>query len=113
MFDMCQLYPHNLSWTLQLVQLFKLIGVDIGHDIASISRHLDELHDSTRGPDLVSFLFIQHTEDKTLSFFRLMPDVSVAVSFRKFLSGCSVDCQNFLLLFLTSGLRWRFFADSH
>ncbi len=60
----------------------------------------------------LSHIFIQHTDDKTLSFFRLMPDARVSASFRLFLSNMRADCQNFLLLFFTSGLQWHFFADS-
>jgi hypothetical protein len=65
-----------------------------------------------RNADLVSFMFIQNTDNKTLSFFRFMPSVDVAVTFRKFLSSRSLGCHIFLLLFLTSGFRWRFFSES-
>jgi hypothetical protein len=112
LFDMCQLYPHNLSWTLQLLQMVQAIGINLQHDIASFPRVLDEFHDTVSDPDAVAFLFVKNTEEKTLSFFRLFPDVATAISFRKFISMRSVSCQNFLLLFLSSGLRWRFFIDS-
>jgi hypothetical protein len=69
--------------------------------------------ESVRDHDFAAFLFVQHTDDATLSFFRLFPDVDTAKFFRCFLSGRCVECQNFLLLFLTSdGFRWRFFTDS-
>lgn len=112
LFDMCQLYPHHLSWTLQLTQMFQAIGVDFTHDIASYPRHLDLFHETMTDPDLVSFIFIQNSDDKTLSFFRLMPDARVSASFRAFLSRRQAACQCFLLLFLTSGLRWRFFKET-
>ncbi len=112
LFDMCQLYPHQLSWTLQLVQMFQSIGVDIRHDVASFPRHLESFCENVCDPDIVSFLFVQNCEDKTLSFFRLMPDFRTLLSFRKFLTTKRADTQNFLLLFLTSGFRWRFFIDS-
>jgi hypothetical protein len=46
-------------------------------------------------------------------FFRLFPNVATAHDFRTFLSSRSGAAQDFLILFLSSGLRWRFFRDSN
>jgi hypothetical protein len=110
LFDMCQLFPHHLSWTFQLLQLFQSIGVDFGNNIASFPRHLREFSETMTDPELICFHCVRLTDEKTLSFFRSFPDVETAVSFRDFLSARTVADQDFLLLFLSSGLRWRFFS---
>jgi hypothetical protein len=112
LFDMCQLYPNKLSWCFQLEQMLKTIGVDMRGDIASFPRHLAEFDETMIDPERVCFLCIQHSDEKTLSFFRLMPNVDGAASFRTFLSSRSSRERNFLLLFLTSGLRWRIFTEA-
>jgi hypothetical protein len=112
LFDMCRLYPDPSSWTFQLLQMLRHIGVDAYNDIASFPRHLSEVHRLTSDPDAVCFQVIQHTEEKTLSFFRFFPDQATSFSFRAFLSSRSGAEQRFFLLFFTSGLRWRFFQDS-
>jgi hypothetical protein len=111
LFDMSHLFPHRTSWTQQLLEMFLVIGVDLRSDIASFPRHLREFSDTMTDAELVCFNFIQFSEEKTFSFFRLMPEVSCATSFRSFLSTRNARCQNFFLLFITSGLRWRFFLD--
>jgi hypothetical protein len=111
LFDLCQLYPHKSSWTFQLIQLFRAIDVKIT-DVAAFPRHLSEFEAAMGDVKLICFHIITHSEDKTLSFFRIMPDIGTAASFRSFLSTCKAKEQNLLLLFLTSGLRWRFFQCS-
>jgi hypothetical protein len=113
LFDMCHLFPHRTSWTQQLLEMFSIIGVDIRSDIASFPRHLSEFSETMADAEAVCFNFILFSEEKTLSFFRYMPDVSGAASFRAFLSTRNMQCQNFILLFVTSGLRWRFFVESN
>jgi hypothetical protein len=113
LFDMCQLYPHKSSWCFQLEQMFRAIGVDFLGDIASFPRHLTEFDETTSDPRRISFQSIRFSEEKTLSFFRLMPDLDTADSFRSFLSSRRCDEQNFFLLFFTSGFRWRFFVETH
>jgi hypothetical protein len=112
LFDMCHLFPHKSSWTFQLVQMLKTIGVDISHDIASFLGHLAEFDEIMTDVNLICFHRVRLSEERTLFFFRAMPDISVAMPFRSFLSSRSVEEQNFLILFLSSGLRWCFFVDS-
>ncbi len=112
LFDMCQLYPHSSSWTLQLIHMFQAIDIDLGNDISRFPSQLEEFVDAIANVELVCFFCIKFSEEKTLSFFRAMPDVETASSFRNFLSKCTVAEQNFLLLFLTSGLRWRIFVEA-
>jgi hypothetical protein len=109
LFDMCQLYPHKESWTFQLLQIFRAIDVDIS-DVATFPRHLTDFNETMTDVETICFLCVSFSEDKTLSFFRHMPDVESASSFRSYLTRCKASKQNFLLLFLTSGLRWRFFT---
>jgi hypothetical protein len=101
---MCQLYPSKLSGCFQLEQMLKSIGVDMHGDIASFPRHLAEFDKTMVDPERVCFLCVQHSDEKTLSFFRLMSNIDSAASFRSFLSSRNSREQNFLLLFLTSGL---------
>ncbi len=112
LFDMCQLYPVEVSWTAQLVQNFQAIGVDVQNDIASFPRHLREFDEVMTDAEVICFQWVRFTDEKTLSFFRVFPDVSTAVSFRRFLSTLRPTEQEFLLLFLSSGLRWRFLVSS-
>jgi hypothetical protein len=112
LFDMCQLYPNAESWTYQLVQIFQSIGINIQHDVASFPRHLHDFNEIMTDSELVCFHCVRLTDEKTLSFFRLFPDVTTARSFRDFLSSRKSAEQDFLLLFLSSGLRWRFFTSS-
>ncbi len=109
LFNMCQLFPHKESWTYQLLQLFCAIDVDIP-DVATFPRHLTEFSEAMADIESVCFHCVSFCEDKTLSFFCNMPDAAHAASFRKFLTTCKAPKQNFLLLFLSSGLRWRFFT---
>jgi hypothetical protein len=110
LFDLCHLYPDKRSWCFQLEQMLKMIGVDLQGNISSFPRHLTDFDETVTDPNRVCFWCIKHSEEKTLSFFRLMNDVDAAISFRAFLSTRSCKEQDFLLLFLTSGFRWRFFA---
>jgi hypothetical protein len=113
LFDMSHMYPHKLSWCFQLEQMFRAIGVDLNHDIAAFPRFLEEFDQIMTDPRQICFHCIRNSNEKTLSFFRLFPDVDAASSFRTFLSLRCAQEQNFLILFLTSGLRWRFFTHSH
>jgi hypothetical protein len=92
--------------------MFQAIDIDLGGDISRFPQKLEEVVETTRDVDMACFYCIKYSEEKTLSFFRLMPDVASAVSFRKYFSSRTVAEQNFLLLFLTSGLRWRFYCAS-
>lgn len=112
LFDMSQLYPHATSWTFQLHQMFQAIDIDMSNDILRFPRHLDDFSVAMSNVELVCFHVICFSEEKTLSFFRAMPTVEAAASFRAFLSSRPAPQQDFLLLFLTSGLRWRFFVQS-
>jgi hypothetical protein len=100
------------SWTYQVVQMFAQIGVDLQGDVASFPRHLADFEQNMSDPETVCFYLMKLTEEKTLSFFREMPDADCLASFRLFLSLRSTHEQNFFLLFFTSGLRWRFFTTS-
>jgi hypothetical protein len=70
---------------------------------------------ATSSSMMLYVLIIHHvamSHEKTLSFFRLFRSVRAAKTFRSFLSTQTAEVQNSLLLFLTSGLRWRFFLQS-
>lgn len=67
---------------------------------------------ATRDVEDLCFPHVRSSEEQTLSFFRLFPNAATAHDFRTFLSTRSAAAQNFLLLFLSSGLRWRFFRAS-
>ncbi len=112
LFDMCQLFPNANSWTFQLAQIFQAIGVDTYNDISCFPRHLREFDETMTDPELICFHCIRLSDEKILSFFRIFPDVMTAISFREFLSTRKAAEQDFLLLFLSSGLRWRFFVVS-
>jgi hypothetical protein len=112
LFDMCQFYPDNASWTAQLVQIFDAIGVDLRNDISSFPRHLRDFNEIMTDPEVICFHCVRYSDEKTLSFFRAFPDVLTATSFRTYLSSLRPAEQELLLLFLSSGLRWRFFISS-
>jgi hypothetical protein len=97
---------------IQLVQIFEAIGVDVRSDVSTFPRHLREFDEIMTDPDLICFHCVRLSDEKTLSFFRSFPDAATAASFRTFLSSLSSREQDFLLLFLSSGLRWRFFTTA-
>lgn len=99
------------SWITQLIQLFRPIDVSIS-DVSTFPRHLSEFEAAMGDVEQICFHTISFSENKTPSLFRAMPDQTTAASFRLFLSCCKPREQNFLLLFLTSGLRWRSFQLS-
>jgi hypothetical protein len=112
LFDLGQLYPDKNLWTFQLVKMLRSIGVDIHNNVSTFPRRLSEFCHVMSDPELVCFNYVRFSDEKTLSFFKILPDVDAANSFRAYLSSCPLQLQNFLLLFLTSGFRWRFFIDS-
>jgi hypothetical protein len=73
----------------------------------------EKVVEATVDVDDLCFRHVQASDEKTLSFFRIFPNAAAARDFRNFLSTRSAAGQNFLLLFLSSGLRWRFFRVSN
>jgi hypothetical protein len=112
LFDMCQLYPHASSRTFQLLQMLQSIDVELGNDISRFPRQLEEITETTADVEMVCFQVIRFSEEKTLSFFCAMQDFDSSRSFCSFLTLQQVEVQNFVILFLNSGLRWRFFVNS-
>jgi hypothetical protein len=112
LFDMSVLFPNASSWTHQTREMLSEFGFssDCGHP--DVFRNLRAICDTINDVETVCFSFVKTSPDRTLSFFRLFPDVGTASSFRSALSLRSCSEQNFLLLFLTSGLRWRFFVEA-
>jgi hypothetical protein len=112
LFDQTKLYPNKLSWSFETVQLLKELGVNADHGRLNFTARLEEVCLNLSDVEDVCFIHVQKSHEKTLSFFRTFPSVDVARSFRFFLSGQTQRTQTFLLLFLTCGLRWRFFSNS-
>jgi hypothetical protein len=80
--------------------MFHAIGIDLNGDISSLPQHLVDFDETMTDPNSICFQCIRHSEEKTLSFFRLMTDiVETASSFRSFLSTKNPKEQNFFLLF--------------
>ncbi len=109
-FDATRLYPHSGSWAFQTMQMLRELGlyVTVNDHVRLLERVCLNLNDV----DQICFDHVSTTSEKTLSFFRLFRDVDTARSFRAFLSSQAEYTQNFMLLFFTSGLRWRFFSRS-
>jgi hypothetical protein len=111
LFDSTRLYPDTASWAFQTMQMLRELGLFV-----TVSNHVDLLervNSNLTDVDQVCFDHVATSSEKTLSFFRLFRDVDMARSFRAFLSSQSEETQNFLLLFFTSGFRWRFFTRSN
>jgi hypothetical protein len=89
--------------------MLQAIDIDLGNDISRFPRQLDEIVETLTDVEMVCFQVVKFSEEKTLSFFRAMADVDSARPFSSFLSSRSAEEQNFVIIFLTSGLRWRFF----
>ena len=111
-FDRAYLFPNNISWHSQLFRLLKELmpSLDLGH--VNFLLELEKIEACTNDMNLVCFYHVLSSPDKTLSFFRLFQDVEAAVSFRTFFSTLRETQQNTFLLFLSSGLRWRFFVST-
>ncbi len=110
---MTYLYPHHSSWTAQFSVILKELGlltmddrrmnfVELGEKAVRATVDVEDL----------CFRHVRASEDKTLSFFRLFQNAATARDFRTFLSSRPAATQDFLILFLSSGMRWRFFRDS-
>jgi hypothetical protein len=112
LFDSDVLYPNQHSWSFQTIQLLKEIGVTVDTRRMDYPRWLEEVSNDLNDVDSVCFIHVKTSTEKTLSLFRKFRTVDSARSFRSFLSSQGRDVQHFLLLFLTSGMRWRFFVSS-
>ncbi len=110
LFDMTQLYPNHCSWSAQTVVILSELGVTVNIRTMNLLDCPTCAIVPTEDVELLCFRNICASDNKTLSFFKSFPDVDVAKDFHLFLSRQPVVMQNFLLLFLSSGLRWRFFA---
>ncbi len=112
LFDMAVLYPSQYSWTAQSIVILNEIGVDVDLRSTNLITCFERATEVMQDVELLCFRHIAASEERTLSFFRLFPTVEVASDFRSFLSTQPDAVQDFLLLFLSSGLRWRFFEQS-
>jgi hypothetical protein len=112
LFDMTHLFPHDSSWTAQLYAILSELGLTVDTQRMNFVELCEKVIEATVDVDDLCFRHIRASEEKTLSFFRIFPNAATARDFRNFLSTRSAAAQNFLLLFLSSGLRWRFFRVS-
>jgi hypothetical protein len=110
LFDMSYLFPHHTSWTAQTQVILEELGLNLDVRQMNFEALLETVSATTHDVEKLCFRHILYSEDNTLTFFRIFPDVNTARDFRTFLSGLSRPLQEFLLLFLSSGLRWRFFT---
>jgi hypothetical protein len=112
LFDSTKLYPNPCSWSFQTAQMLHELGVTVDHGRLDFASKLEEVCLNLADVEDVCFIHVRRSREKTLSFFRTFPTLEVARSFRAFLSTLTPATQTFILLFLTSGLRWRFFAEA-
>jgi hypothetical protein len=109
LFDMTYLYPHDSSWTAQFSIILKELGLTMDDNRMNFVELCEKAISVTSDIEELCFRHVRASGDKTLSFFRIFPDAATARDFRTFLSSRPAAVQDFLLLFLSSGLRWRFF----
>jgi hypothetical protein len=110
LFDLSFLYPHHASWTAQTKVILEELGLNLDERRMNFEALLESVVATTSDIEKLCFRHVLYSEDSTMTFFRIFPDVDTARDFRNFLSGLSRPLQDFLLLFLSSGLRWRFFT---
>ncbi len=112
LFDMTYLYPHQSSWTAQLSIILEELGLKMDERRMNFVELCEKAVRATADVEDLCFRHVRSSGDKTLSFFRIFPDAATARDFRTFLSTLPAAAQDFLLLFLSSSLRWRFFKVS-
>jgi hypothetical protein len=112
LFDMTHLYPHQSSWTQQAVVILKELNIPFDAQRMNFIAGLETASRATNDVELLCFRHISCSTEATLSFFRIFPDPATARDFRTFLSAQGPEVQSLLVLFLSSGLRWRFFHDA-
>jgi hypothetical protein len=76
-------------------------------DFESVMTRLEAL---TRSKDDFLFVLLKETEETTMEPFRCFGSPAVLASFRQLLSQVSHETASMLLIFCSSGLRFRFFA---
>jgi hypothetical protein len=79
----------------------------VNFDFLSVMTRLDPLRSSR---SRFTFLLLKETDDTTLAPFRLFESVEVFDSFRSMLGTVSKDSASLVLLFCSSGIRFRFLA---
>ncbi len=109
LFDMTYLYPHDSSWTAQFSVILKELGLNMDDRRMNFIELCERAVGTTADVEDLCFRHVRASDEKTLSFFRLFPNAATARDFRTFLTSRPAATQDFLLLFLSSGLRWRFF----
>jgi hypothetical protein len=112
LFDEVRLFPHSSSWSFQTAQMLRELGLSVDVRRREHVQYLERVFEDTEDVEQVCFDHVSTSTEKTLSYFRLFQNVDDARSFRLFLSTQTEGSQNFFVLFLTSGLRWRFFKQS-
>jgi hypothetical protein len=112
LFDMTFLYPHDSSWVAQTRVILEELDVTFDDRRMNFVECLEKVTSATRDVEGLCFRHVRESEDKTLSFFRIFPNPATARDFRSFLSTLPFPAQDLLILFLSSGLRWRYFQDS-
>ncbi len=111
LFDVTTLYPDPSSWTFQTVLMLKELSISVDQSGMDFPRRLKDLCDDLEDVEQVCFAHVKACREKTLSFFQTFRSVEVARDdLRSFLSRQAGETQDFLILFLSSGLRWRFFS---
>lgn len=106
------LYPHQSSWTRQTAIILEELNISFDERRMNFVEGLDKAARATVDVELLCFRHVMCSTEATLSFFRIFPDPATARDFRTFLSSQAPEAQVLLILFLSSGLRWRFFRDS-
>jgi hypothetical protein len=103
------LYPHASSWTAQTIVILQDLGIHVDTRRLNVADCLVKAVAATRNVEDLCFDHVATSQEKTLSFFRIFPHAATARDFWNFLSNLRAEVQDFLILFLSSGLRWRFF----
>jgi hypothetical protein len=112
LFDRTTMMRAKGGWHYETFLLFQ--SMFTGEKIAdfSIDRVANRLAPISRSKTRFLFFLLQATDEATLAPFRLFANADVLTSFRELVGSLSKDSADLLLLFLSSGHRFRFFDRS-
>jgi hypothetical protein len=112
LFDKTILFRERKGWHFEAFQIFVRLFPGSPIQTFDLSLTMNSLERISNSRDTFLYLMVQATDEATLAPFRLFSSSEVLCSFRDLLGDLSPNSSKFLLLFLTSGHRFRFFARS-
>jgi hypothetical protein len=111
-FDRVTLFREHQGWYYECFIIYKSLFTRAEIHVFDFESVMTRLESVTRSREEFLFVLLKETEETTLEPFRCFDSPTVLASFRQLLSQVSHQTASMILIFCSSGLRFRFFAHT-